>query len=202
MSKPSYHKLLNRQIRKFMNADGSCTDEESFKKFLEAVNASYNSFDQDKELSQRMFDIADAEYQEINSRLLEEKKTREQSIAKLIEAVRTLRQEDGAEDLNESLDLLSIADLLNDEVMLRRQIEDAFKEAIVETEKAANAKAEFLSIMSREIRSPLNAIIGMTHILNNEDHLPAQEENLKVLEISSRNLMLLINDILDFNKID
>lgn len=202
MSKPAYHKLLKRQIRKFLNEDGTCPDEAAFKKFLEAVSASYNSFDEDKELSQRMFDIADSEYQDINSRLLEEKKTRERSISKLLDAVRTLRQEEGAVDLDENIDLLSVADLLTDEVMLRRQIEDALKEAIVETEKAAKAKTEFLSIMSHEIRSPLNAIIGMTHILNNEDHLPSQEENLKVLEISSRNLMLLINDILDFNKID
>lgn len=189
-------------MRKFLNEDGSYPNEEAFRIFLEAVNSSYNAFEQDKELSQRMFDIADSEYQEINSRLLEEKKTREQSIAKLIDAVRTLRQEEGASDLHENLDLLAVADLLNEEVMLRRQIEDALKEAIVETEKAARAKTDFLSIMSHEIRSPLNAIIGMSHILNNEDHLPAQEENLKVLEISSRNLMLLINDILDFNKID
>lgn len=93
MSALSYHKLLKGHMRKFLNEDGSCPNEEAFRSFLEAVNSSYNAFEQDKELSQRMFDIADSEYQEINSRLLEEKKTREQSIAKLIDAVRTLRQE-------------------------------------------------------------------------------------------------------------
>ncbi|QTN38274.1 response regulator [Cryomorphaceae bacterium] len=203
MSPSAYHKLLKRQVRKHLNDLKELPDREALDHFLEAVSKSYSSFDQDKELSQRMFDIADSEYQEINRRLLEEKKTREQSIAKLIEAVNTLRQaESGSEDIDENLDLLSIADLLGEEVMLRRQIEEALKEAIVETEKAAKAKTEFLSIMSHEIRSPLNAVIGMTHILNNEEHLPSQEENLSVLEISSRNLMLLINDILDFNKID
>lgn len=196
------HKLLKRQIRKFLNGEERCPEPEDFTRFLTAVNDSYKSFDQDKDLSQRMFDIADAEYQEINARLLNEKRVREQSIARLMEAVRTLRQEEGKPSDENKEDLLAIAEMLNEEVQLRKQIEDALKEAIIETEVAARAKTEFLSIMSHEIRSPLNAIIGMTHVLNSEPHLPDQIENLKILEISSRNLMLLINDILDFNKIE
>ena len=60
----------------------------------------------------------------------------------------------------------------------------------------------FLSIMSHEIRSPLNVIIGMIHILRKEKQLPEQKENLEVLDITAQNLMLLINDILDYNKIE
>jgi len=63
------------------------------------------------------------------------------------------------------------------------------------------AKEMFISVMSHEIRTPLNAVIGISHLLQ-EDKLPSQEENLKVLKFSAENLMMLINDVLDFTKIE
>lgn len=68
--------------------------------------------------------------------------------------------------------------------------------------KANKAKAEFLSTMSHEIRTPLNAVIGISHILLLEDHKEEQIENLNALKFSSEHLLGLINDILDFNKIE
>lgn len=69
-------------------------------------------------------------------------------------------------------------------------------------EAATKAKTEFLSMMSHEIRTPLNAIIGMTYILQQENPREDQLENLKVLEFSGNNLLTIVNDILDYNKID
>ncbi len=68
--------------------------------------------------------------------------------------------------------------------------------------KANKAKAEFLSTMSHEIRTPLNAVIGISHILLLEDHKEEQLENLNALKFSSEHLLGLINNILDFNKIE
>ncbi|HYG41184.1 MAG TPA: PAS domain S-box protein [Cytophagales bacterium] len=68
--------------------------------------------------------------------------------------------------------------------------------------KSVKAKDMFLSTMSHEIRTPLNAVIGMTHLLLEESPKPEQVENLKTLKFSAENLMVLINDILDYNKID
>jgi two-component system, sensor histidine kinase len=76
------------------------------------------------------------------------------------------------------------------------------KKAKEKAEKASQAKADFLSMMSHEIRTPLNAIIGMTHILLQENPRKDQIENLDVLEFSGENLMVIINDILDYNKIE
>ncbi len=71
-----------------------------------------------------------------------------------------------------------------------------------EAEDAAIAKTEFLSIMSHEIRTPMNGVIGMTHILLQEEPKADQIENLKTLKFSAENLLILLNDILDYNKIE
>ena len=69
-------------------------------------------------------------------------------------------------------------------------------------EVAALAKQQFLSNMSHEIRTPINAIIGMTHLLIQEQPKPEQKEMLEALKFSGDNLLSLINDILDYSKIE
>jgi len=71
-----------------------------------------------------------------------------------------------------------------------------------ELKKASLAKDEFLSTMSHEIRTPLNAVIGVSHLLLLEEPKEEQMENLNALKYSSEHLLALINDILDFNKIE
>ncbi|UII26977.1 ATP-binding protein [Fulvivirga maritima] len=71
-----------------------------------------------------------------------------------------------------------------------------------EAENASQAKADFLSVMSHEIRTPLNAVIGLAHILLEESPQDHQLENLNTLKFSAENLLSLINDILDFNKLE
>jgi len=68
--------------------------------------------------------------------------------------------------------------------------------------KANDTKNEFLSTMSHEIRTPLNAVIGIANILLMNDPLPSQLENLNGLKFSANHLLGLINDVLDFNKIE
>jgi signal transduction histidine kinase/CheY-like chemotaxis protein len=69
-------------------------------------------------------------------------------------------------------------------------------------EEGARSKSMFLSNMSHELRTPLNGIIGTSNLLLEEDHLPAQKEHLAVLKYSSEHMLTLVNDILDFNKIE
>jgi signal transduction histidine kinase/ActR/RegA family two-component response regulator len=82
------------------------------------------------------------------------------------------------------------------------ELQAALIEAKELAEKASKAKGDFLSVMSHEIRTPLNAITGIAHLLQQDEHLPQQEENINALTISADNLLHLINDILDFNKIE
>ena len=64
------------------------------------------------------------------------------------------------------------------------------------------AKDMFIGVMSHEIRTPLNAVIGMSHLLIDDSPLESQKESLNILKFSAENLMTLINDVLDFTKIE
>ena len=69
-------------------------------------------------------------------------------------------------------------------------------------EEASKSKAEFLATMSHEIRTPLNGVIGLTHLLLEDDPKQEQIENLNALKFSAQNLHAVVNDILDFSKIE
>lgn len=70
------------------------------------------------------------------------------------------------------------------------------------TEEAAQARSRFLSSMGHELRTPLNGIIGVSNLLEKEASLPHQEEYLNILKYCSDHMLRLVNDILDFNKIE
>lgn len=70
-------------------------------------------------------------------------------------------------------------------------------------EKAARAKARFLSSMSHELRTPLNGIIGTSNLVLLENNLPENiKRHINILKYSSEHMLGIINDILDFSKID
>lgn len=71
-----------------------------------------------------------------------------------------------------------------------------------EAEKSSHAKAEFLSIMSHEIRTPMNAVVNLTNYLLEDTPTEKQVKNLSILKFSANNLLAIINDVLDFNKIE
>ena len=84
---------------------------------------------------------------------------------------------------------------------------EAARESAEKAQKAAEqaslAKSEFLSRMSHEIRTPMNGIIGMTEIARqNTDNPEKVDDCLKKVSLSSKHLMLLINDVLDMSKIE
>ncbi|HEK19652.1 MULTISPECIES: ATP-binding protein [unclassified Mucilaginibacter] len=77
-----------------------------------------------------------------------------------------------------------------------------FEKAIEKAEKSSQAQSEFLSTMSHEIRTPLNAVIGMSNLLLMNNPRADQSENLEILKFSANNLLAIVNDVLDFNKIE
>lgn len=67
---------------------------------------------------------------------------------------------------------------------------------------ANNAKSQFLSTMSHELRTPLNGIIGTTNLIIDETNEAAKQEYYEVLQYSSEHMLKLINEILDFSKVE
>ena len=91
---------------------------------------------------------------------------------------------------------------LNRTTQAQRELNAELEMAIKKAEKSSQAKSEFLSTMSHEIRTPLNAIIGMTNLLLMNSPRNDQKENLEILKYSGTNLLSIVNDVLDYDKIE
>lgn len=87
-------------------------------------------------------------------------------------------------------------------LVLSHRFSYTLKKSAEKAELGLKAKTEFLSTMSHEIRTPLNVVIGMTHLLLQNKPREDQEHDLNVLLFSANNLLAIVNDILDYNKIE
>ncbi|HZE84224.1 MAG TPA: ATP-binding protein [Puia sp.] len=88
------------------------------------------------------------------------------------------------------------------DISIRKQREEELVQMKEKAEQAAKAKSQFLSVMSHELRTPLNAVIGITHLLLQGNPREDQQEDLRTLQFSGESLLNIINDILDFTKLD
>lgn len=84
----------------------------------------------------------------------------------------------------------------------RREQEAKLEKAKEEAELANKSKSEFLSIISHEIRNPMNVVLGMAQLLKDTDLNPVQQQYVANLTNSSELLLSLIGDVLDLSKIE
>ncbi|HAZ77794.1 MULTISPECIES: two-component sensor histidine kinase BarA [unclassified Pseudescherichia] len=92
-------------------------------------------------------------------------------------------------DLRETLEQMEIQNVELDLAKKRAQ-------------EAARIKSEFLANMSHELRTPLNGVIGFTRLTLKSELTPTQRDHLHTIERSADNLLTIINDVLDFSKLE
>ena len=88
------------------------------------------------------------------------------------------------------------------DITLQRELEKSLRESKLAADAANQAKGEFLANMSHEIRTPLNAVLGLTHLVLDSELSPTQRRYLERVQMSSKTLLGILNDILDYSKIE
>ena len=92
---------------------------------------------------------------------------------------------------------------ITETMVIRKQQEKALMEALVEAKQASRAKTEFLSHMSHDIRTPINGILGMLEISEQNPDDPARQQDCRrKIRGAAQHLLSLINDVLDISKLE
>jgi len=97
--------------------------------------------------------------------------------------------------------LQAIANVLT-EAIQRRRADESIRIEHERAETASRAKSEFLSRMSHELRTPLNAILGFTQLLELDRPSPSQAESIDHISRAGKNLLSLINEVLDIARLE
>jgi len=82
------------------------------------------------------------------------------------------------------------------------QAKERLSKALKNSESASQAKSEFLANMSHEVRTPMNGVLGMAELIGQTDLKEDQQELLAILQSSGRDLMAILDNVLDLSKIE
>ncbi|MFM9422859.1 MAG: Autoinducer 2 sensor kinase/phosphatase LuxQ [Bacteroidota bacterium] len=197
MSIDDLHPLLKRQLKKYLGVQGVVPAE--IAPFAQSVNESYQLYEQSRELVERAMTLSSEELFEKNNLLELETQRQQKIIEQLKEAIQTLNPDT---EINEDHNILKVIDLLQISLKERKQFEEELNLSKEKALKDLEIRKLFLANISHEIRTPINAISGMSGILADTQLSPSQTEYLDAIQSSSRNLMAIVNDILDMSKLE
>jgi PAS domain S-box-containing protein len=117
-----------------------------------------------------------------------------------------------ADDTEGELEIIGLPIVVDDEVVeiygiaeditQRKRDKQALDDARRAAEAASEAKSAFLATMSHEIRTPLTAVLAAAELLSDSDLSPQQQRLLTVMERSGERLLRLVDDVLDFSRIE
>jgi len=196
MTFDSLHPLLKRQVKKYLGLHEEIP--EHLFNFLKSVNQSYMLYDSNRELVERAMRLSGEELFEKNAKLFEEAAVQRALINNIKDAIQTISPEQEIKDD----DILRIGEILTNTVKERKEFEKQLEIARENAEQSLETRKLFLANISHEIRTPINAISGMSGILADTDISETQKQYVKAIQSSSKSLMVIVNDILDMSKLE
>ncbi len=145
-------------------------------------------------LGQQLFDNEQRQMETGEVTRIRERHVRKDGTVQYLESIKCPMRNDQGE-------VIGLAGVSRD---ITKQVENEkiLIEAQQEAEAANKAKSAFLAMMSHEIRTPMNGVIGAASLILGTDLTPQQEEFVHTIQVSGENLLTIINDILDYSKIE
>ena len=196
MTFDSLHPLLKRQVKKYLDLQGEIP--EHLFNFLKSSKQSYSLYDSNRELVDRAMKLSGEELFEKNAMLFEEAARQRGLINNIKDAIQTISPE---QEINDD-EILRIGEILTNTVKERKEFEKQLEEARENAEQSLETRKLFLANISHEIRTPINAISGMSGILADTNISETQKQYVNAIQSSSKSLMVIVNDILDMSKLE
>jgi signal transduction histidine kinase len=191
------HRLFQRQLKKFQVEYS--TLPQNIQDFLFSLNQSYLHMEDNRLLVERAMRLSSEELEEKNKRLNDESSKQQLLIESLKTSFKSLST--AGEEISDN-NLLHIAEQIKIAIKERKKIEKDLVKAREIAETSLETRKIFLANISHEVRTPLNAIIGMSGILADSPLNDDQREYLEAIRASSEGLLVIINDILDLTKME
>lgn len=189
-----YSSLLDIQILKHVPEHL----KEELAPFFDAIDSTYKHIEDDRLLIERALEISSDELNTKNRRLRSELKKQKQVIAELNELLKNLAGDDSIEHSN----ILELSTNLKEQFNRGQEALQELKTAKELAESNVKIKEMFLANVSHELRTPIHGIIGMTDIILNRSGNKPDKFYLETIKKSADGLFVLINDLLDFSKIE
>lgn len=194
--------LLIRQLKKHLPAE--LAQDENLKNFFEAINNSYNNYEDQLNMSQRAMRISSDELFEANSKLREDAENQKKIIKSLNYVVRVLKLKpfDNNDEIMQAVDLTSFIEEQSKEILrVNKQREDLLKHLENKNEELNN----YAHIVSHDLKSPLRSIDSLINWVLEDDNNAINKDSKDYLDLILKNVEkmdALISGILNYSTID